>query len=443
MTYLSSLLIGVFLALTTSGAYASDPLIRQQWYRDHLEISRALTTFSPKETITVAVLDSGSDFSHEDLQGIFWTNDKELAGTPGVDDDQNGFVDDIHGFNFFRKNGSPVDDHGHGTQVAGIIAARSNNGIGIAGLAPSSVRIMTVKIVGPAGVFHLESAVNGIKYAVDNGAKIINASWNTPSNHPELREALEYAHKKGVLFVNSAGNEGMLVENDPQYPTLFNLPNMINVASLRSNRFLDFISNYSQESVHLSAPGEGIMTTHLRNSYKVVSGTSFAAPMVSAIAAMYLAQRPQALIHEVKQAILSSTKPVEQLQGRLITGGELNAFTALGSFDRESDEENYLNWNSMNADFDHPHPYPRNYQASWVISPAGASEMIITFKRVELTFGDELVILDEHGTVLETYSGRYSTSFQSRKLPGKVRMILTTDGSYEAFGFLIKKIYWR
>jgi hypothetical protein len=145
----------------------------------------------------------------------------------------------------------------------------------------------------------------------------------------------------------------------------------------------------------------------------------------------------------VREVFLSGTRPVEQLNGKIVTGGKLNSYNILNNLNRNNDKDNHLNWKIWELNTSHPHPYPQNFKASWVIAPSEAKEMIITYKRLELTFGDELLILDEKGNQLESFQGRYSGSFETRKLPGKVRPLLKSDDSFEAYGFLIKQIYWR
>jgi thermitase len=388
-------------------------------------------------------LDTGIDISHEDLKDALWVNPKESNGKKGFDDDGNGYIDDINGFNVFGNSSNLNDELGHGTQVSGLIAANHENGLGISGVASSHVKIMTVKTIGAGGVFHLESAVKGIHYAVDQGAKIINASWNLPSDLPGLKEAIEYAHQKGVLFVNSAGNEGLDIEIETCYPSLYNLPNMITVASLRQGNLLEYTSNYHADYVHIGAPGTEMLTTDKNNSYKSVSGTSFAAPLVSAAAAMALAQNPLASMIEIKELVLRSARPELQLNGK-VAHGILHIPHVLLEIDSSSDDENPLNWNQLPQRIETNHPYKREQIQQWQIAPDGARDIVLHFDRFHLTFGDSLEVWSRDGVLLQTFKGRVEGKFESSRLPGNILLKFISDNdNFQAWGFSIKRILWR
>jgi len=219
--------------------------------------------------VVIAVTDSGVAWGHPDLNdgshSNIWTNDAELNGTPGVDDDGNGYVDDIRGWDFVGKDNDPTDYHTHGTHVSGTIAALGNNSAGITGV-NWRASIMGLRIIGPWGVSDTANAMEAITYAVDNGAKVINASWGGGGFSQALYDALSYANGHGVLFVAAAGNGGQDAigdDNDqtPFYPASYDLPNIISVAATDHNDTLADFSNYGATSVDIAAPGAWIRSS--------------------------------------------------------------------------------------------------------------------------------------------------------------------------------------
>lgn len=210
--------------------------------------------------IIIAVVDTGVAYDHPDLSGNMWVNTAELNGLPGVDDDHNGFIDDIYGWDFINNDGYPVDYDQHGTHVAGIIAAKGNNGIGVSGVMWSA-RIMPLRFLGVTGSGDVAKAAEAIEYAADNGARIINASWGGNDYSITLYNAIEYARQKNVLVVAAAGNETMNNDIDAFYPASFNLANIISVAASDRNDSLAYFSNYGAVSVHLAAPGVTIYSS--------------------------------------------------------------------------------------------------------------------------------------------------------------------------------------
>ncbi|MCP3999206.1 MAG: S8 family serine peptidase [bacterium] len=251
--------------------------------------------------VVVAVIDSGADISHPDLITNIWRNPNEDCGN-GIDDDGNGYIDDCSGWDFANGVPSVTDYVGHGTHVAGIIAAEANNGIGIAGVAHEA-EVMVLKIGD--GTPALSAAIEAIAYAVDNGAKVINASWvvDDSSAASFLDTAIGSAGDDGVLFVTAAGNEPRDIDADPIYPASSTLDNVLTVgASTPLDEPADW-SGYGATNVDIFAPGDHIIST-VPGGYGIYSGTSMAAPMVSAAAALLLAATPEATYGEVKGALL-------------------------------------------------------------------------------------------------------------------------------------------
>ncbi|MBE0427175.1 MAG: S8 family serine peptidase [Nitrospirae bacterium] len=212
------------------------------------------------ESVIIAVIDSGVAYNHPDLAGNIWVNTLEQNGYPGIDDDRNGYVDDVYGWDFIDNDGYPEDLNSHGTHVAGTIAAKGDNGLGIAGVMWSA-KIMPVRFLGVSGTGDTASAAKAIIYAADNGARVINASWAGDGDSKTLYNAIDYARNKGILFVAASGNDANNNDIYPSYPAGYDLPNIISVAATDYKDNLAFFSNYGKNSVHLASPGVSIYSS--------------------------------------------------------------------------------------------------------------------------------------------------------------------------------------
>ncbi|MDH5217290.1 MAG: S8 family serine peptidase, partial [Gammaproteobacteria bacterium] len=291
--------------------------------------------------IVVAILDTGIDYNHEDLFSNIWTNAKEIPDN-GIDDDLNGYVDDVNGWNFLSNVNVPGDDNGHGTHVAGIIAAENNNDIGVAGI-NHNAKLMPVKVLNSQGVGTISNAVQALQYAINNGAALSNLSWGVPSFSQVLYDAIENAGAKNHLIVTSAGNDGLDLDPDvsPIYPAAYDLKNVISVAASNERAQLASFSNYSSSGiVHIAAPGVGILSTLMRDSvqdgyplgYGVMSGTSAAAAIVSGVASLILSQDNSLTPWEIKQALYSGSDRISSLATKVASGGLVNAYGAVTQF---------------------------------------------------------------------------------------------------------------
>jgi subtilisin family serine protease len=249
------------------------------------------TTGRPE--VVIAVLDTGVDMAHPDLSAGIWTNPDEIADNDS-DDDKNGFVDDIHGWDFAGDDNEPTDDHGHGTHVSGIAAARINNGVGIAGMAGQAT-IMPVDVFG-GGIGTYDSLIRAIIYATDNGARVINMSLGATSYSRGEEAAVDYAWSHGVVLVASAGNTGT---NTYHYPAAH--PHVIAVAGTNTS---DGWAGYTYgDFVDVAAPGVSVWSTYRGGSYAGLSGTSMAAPHVSGLAALILSLNPDLTPDQVRDRI--------------------------------------------------------------------------------------------------------------------------------------------
>lgn len=286
-----------------------------------------------KREVVVAIVDTGVDYSHEELWNSIWVNEDEIP-EDGKDNDGNGYIDDVYGWNFYSNNNRVFvgAEDNHGTHSAGTIAA-AKDGKGIVGINdPDYVKVMVLKALGTErGVGSPESVSKAIQYAEANGAVICNLSFETSRYSEVLYQTMK---KSKMLFVVAAGNgdrggKGYDIDQQPVYPAAFDLDNIISVANLRLDGRLDPSSNFGWHSVDLAAPGDFILSTVSGNDYAYMSGTSMAAPMVTGVAAMLYSYYPDMLPEEIKPVLLDSVKTLDSLTGKVATGGMLDASRAL------------------------------------------------------------------------------------------------------------------
>jgi cysteine-rich repeat protein len=278
--------------------------------------------------VLIGVIDTGVDYNHPDLAANIWTNPGEVVGN-GIDDDNNGYVDDIHGYDWVNDDADPMDDGFHGTHVAGTIAAAGNNGLGVVGL-NWTARIMALKFLPGSGSGSTSDAILAVQYATQMGARLTNNSWGGGGNSQALRDAIRAAEAANSLFVAAAGNDA---SSEALYPARYDLENIVSVAATDQNDVIARFSNFNATSVDLGAPGVDILSTyptaHPNGPYAIISGTSMASPHVAGVAGLIWALRPALSTEDVKQIILSSVSPNASLAGKTVTGGRLNAFAAL------------------------------------------------------------------------------------------------------------------
>lgn len=302
-------------------------------------------------TVTVAVIDSGVQLDHPDLEGAFWTNAAEAAGRPGRDDDGNGYVDDVHGFDFVHRDATlfdPADGEEHGTHIAGIIAARADNGEGVAGVAPG-VKIMVLKVFDGRGETDTATVIEAIRYARRMGARIVNMSWGAPGPvDPALCRVIA---QSPMLFVAAAGNEAQDLDVAPFYPASCEAPNLLAVAAAENRGLLPVFSNYGLEAVDVAAPGWSVLSTLPtrdepagtgqepdpiprqpglgRGTYGWMHGTSMATPFVTAAAALAASRYPWLTPEQLAQQVLSTAQPLPGLEGWVGTGAMVSAGNAV------------------------------------------------------------------------------------------------------------------
>ena len=295
------------------------------------------TGLNVKATV-VGVVDEGIQFSHADLAGRV-SNPGEVAGNR-KDDDHNGFVDDVYGWDFVNNDNSVYDggprgnQDDHGTHVAGIIAADGNNGIGLAGI-DWNADLSSAKFLGRGGYGTDKGAIAAINYLVNLKVNqhvnivAINASWGSSVNNRDLYNAIKSAGDNNILVVAAAGNSGTNNDVTPFYPADFDLPNVITVTAIDKNGNLPAWANYGATTVDIGAPGVGIVSTVPNDKYASYSGTSMAAPHVTGAIALYAAYHPEATAAQIKDALLASAVPTASLAGKTVTGGRLDILNFL------------------------------------------------------------------------------------------------------------------
>lgn len=337
----------------TTGA---DPLAVNQWGMKDIGVAAAWNINRGTNKIIVAVIDTGVDYTHEDLLPNMWRNPKEIPAN-GIDDDNNGYIDDVIGWDFVSNDNKPYDlaatsvsdllnggNPGHGTHCSGNVAAAGQNGKGISGVAPNA-QIMALRFIG-ADSGTTADAVKAIKYAVDNGAKVLSNSWGSEGDDPEdaagnqaLKEIIQYAQDHDVLFIAAAGNghQGVGYNNDtdakPGVPASYDNDNIISVAAIDVNNKLGSFSNWGAKTVDIAAPGVKVYSTTVNGHYSDTvipilgatwDGTSMATPHVAGAAALYWSAHPEKTYAEVKAAILGSAVRTPATEGKMTSNGKLN-----------------------------------------------------------------------------------------------------------------------
>jgi subtilisin family serine protease len=336
-----------------------DPLLSKAWGMKTVGAATSWTSTPSGKDIIVAVTDTGVDYNHQDLLQNIWRNPNEILD--GKDNDGNGFIDDIVGWDFATNDNKPYDlslslmdillsggNPGHGTHVAGVIGARLNNALGTAGVAPN-VKIMALRFLTEKGQGTTEGGIKCIDYAAANGARIINASWGGEAGEEEedkaLKESIERAQAKGVLFMAAAGNGRITggkpagfnndTDKKPTLPVSYALDNIVGVAATDIEDKLANFSNFGEKTTALAAPGVNILSTVPGDRYQDTilnlfgtkitwDGTSMATPYVAGAAAVLWSQNLRQDYRSVKSKLLGAVKPVAELKGKVATAGRLD-----------------------------------------------------------------------------------------------------------------------
>jgi hypothetical protein len=320
----------------------NDPDFPKQWALNNLgqnsdvphadiNILAAWNLVKSSEDYVLGIIDTGVLYTHPDLAENMWTNPGEIPAN-NIDDDGNGYIDDVHGINAITRKGDPLDDQGHGTHVAGIIGARGDNGVGISGV-NQRARIAACKFLDAMGSGSASDAITCLNYfgalrsRAVNPVKIIltSNSWGGGPFSQALLDAIKAHEQKGILFIAAAANDSRNNNEAEVYPANYSLSNIISVAATDNKDELAYFSNYGNQTVHVAAPGAKILSTYLGNSYKELSGTSMAAPHVSGLVGLVQAERPDLDYLGLRNLIIAGGQKLSSVQDKTISGRRIAA----------------------------------------------------------------------------------------------------------------------
>ncbi len=436
---------------------ADDPSLGNQWAPQQIEAPAAWALTAGDPATIIAVADTGIDLAHSELAANIWTNPGEIADNR-LDDDENGYVDDVHGWDFANGDPEPLDDHFHGTHVAGIAAAADNdNPEGLVGICPACT-LMAVKVLDANGSAPLDVVASGMTYAVDNGAKVINLSLGTSLPAATLESAVNYVWDRGAMVVAAAGNNGAEIAF---YPAAF--ANAVGVASTNVQDYRSCFSNYGAELVSVAAPGELIYSAVPRDAsgvdgYATHSGTSMASPHVSGLAGLLFSQDPARTNAEVRallestaedlgpagsdpffgtgrinawRALTADSSPTPPPIGLFATSPIASAYANARKLVRDTGGDLHLVWHRQEGD---------QYQVVYATSTDDGlnwSAPQVVFTSAAETYQPALALDDTHlHLAFSSLQGtpRYRVWFSRRALDGGTWMdpLPLTDGSYDA-----------
>ncbi len=415
---------------STPGVLGADVDAQKAW-----ELARG------SKKIVVAVIDTGIDYNHPDLRSNMWVNPGEIAGN-NIDDDQNGYVDDIHGWNAASRNGDPMDGNAHGTHCAGTIGAEHDNGLGVAGVMPQ-VSLMGVKFLSDTGSGTLADAVVAINYATRMNVDVMSNSWGGGGYSQALFDAISAAKEKGIIFVAAAGNESNNNDGRASFPASYQIDNVISVASHTAQDVLSSFSNFGRRTVHVAAPGTNILSTVPNAEYKVLSGTSMATPHVSGLVGLLLAQTGRRPVLEVRERLMATTVPVAAYRRTTASQGRVNAYNFITDtrLPRQGPLESAWRVEALAEPFVTAHPYVENTRLAKIYRFPGAKYVKLIIERYDVENGyDFLTLKDGNGATIERLTGvgqRYETDFTESDT---VTVEFTSDSTQNRWGVEIREV---
>ena len=406
-----------------------------------VDAERAWSITKGDKKVVVAVIDTGVDYNHPDLKNNMWINEKEIPGN-GIDDDNNGYIDDVYGWNAHGNNGNPMDGNDHGTHCAGTIGAEHNNGIGVAGVM-ADVSLMAVKFLGDDGSGSLADAVEAIDYATKMNVDVMSNSWGGGGFSQALEDSIKAAKDKGIVFVAAAGNDGSNNDSRPSYPASYQVENVISVASHTAQDTLSSFSNFGKRSVHVAAPGSNVLSTTPGNQYKVFSGTSMATPHVSGIVGLFIAEEGRINVGELRSRLMATTVPTSAYRKTTAAGGRASAYNFLTDtrIPRQEPNENLWRVESLSEVFETAHPYANNERSKKTYTFPGAKYVKFVVEKYDTESGYDFVTFkDAKGVVMEKLSGKgenYETDYTETDT---VTVEFSSDSSQTRWGVVIKEV---
>ncbi len=394
------------------------------------------------KAVKIAVIDTGVDYNHPDLKDNMWINTQEANGKAGVDDDGNGFVDDVRGYDFANNDADPMDGNGHGTHCSGTIGAVHNNRVGVAGVM-ADVTIVPVKFLTDEGSGSLEGAIKAIDYATTMNVDLMSNSWGGGGRSQALLDAIERASAKGIIFTAAAGNSSSNNDSSPSYPASYETANMVSVAATTAQNTLASFSSYGRNSVHIGAPGHNILSTVNGGGYDIYSGTSMATPHVSGVLGLLLAKEGRIPHATLRERLTMTGVPVAGLRGKTVTASRADAYNLLTDTrpERNGPKSDAWKTKALSSQLESDHPYADNINVEKKITVPGAKYIRVKVARYDLEQGyDFLRIADGAGNTIEKVSGT-GTNYTTDYIEGDtVTINFITDRSMTKWGYLIQEI---
>lgn len=392
--------------------------------------------------VKIAIIDTGINYNHPDLKNQIYVNEAELNGRPGVDDDKNGFIDDIHGYDFANNDGDPMDGHGHGSHCAGTIGAVHGNGVGVAGIM-ENVTLIPIKFLSDEGSGSTETAIKAIDYATNMNVDIMSNSWGGGGESQALKEAIERANEKGIIFTAAAGNDGTNNDSSPHYPSNYNVENVISVAATTANDELASFSCYGPKTVHIAAPGHNIQSTITNNGYAIWSGTSMATPHVTGALGLLISQEGRLSVSEIKERLMATSDPVKSLSRKIVTtSGRLNAYNLLTDTRPVRTGPKPGSWETVSIEaLESAHPYGNDANVSKTITIPGAKFIRLVIEKYETEAKYDVIdVKDLNGESVDSIDGAGENYISNYAEGESLVFSFKSDGSVTRWGYLIKEV---
>lgn len=454
------------IELNFKGKSWEDHLFKEQWYFSNngqvsphgtvgvvgADIQFNLHEMIPETTdsVVVAIIDSGIDLNHPDVDlNKIYKNQAEWGvdenGTEKssnrLDDDNNGFVDDAMGWSFADNSPLLTDAIGHGTHVAGLLVAQTNNKMGI-GTPWRGIKVLPIQIFsGKRPSAEKRTIARAIRYAVDRGARVISASFGSPSPSEEIKQAVEYAALHDVVFVSAVGNFRKNHETETSYPAGYNFQNQISVGASERRDLAAVFSNFGR-NVDIFAPGEEIISLSTGTTFAVRSGTSQACPLVAGAAATARVLNPNATASQIKELIMRGADEQKGLIGFSGSARRLNVDNVLlGKEGKRQPKPDFSSWQTQQMNIESEHPYRSNHRTSYdVKAPANTRFFRLHFKSFSTQSTDTLEIRNQENSVVALLSGELGERWSPVLAGDTAQLIFTTDKFVTDHGWLVDRI---